>query len=784
MHGTWSVLVLSCAPVIVSLIVACVLFRFADKDASGLSLLTSVAGVTIAISVVAVMPYDVWQALAGGAGFPDSFLQSTWAATYWTTALLSYLLCPILMEFEASGDFTVAARLRTSIRRNAVFYVSYAVILSCLLVFLIIRGEVQGDVQSWCIAASNAWGLFVLTVLMGFGLVAVPRHFWSLADPSALLQELYVSAVVKDEIRLSRLFELQDTVAQARSELAAHVELEEDSPGLHMQRLAFAKLCQVADRCEMLHRELSGSRIPSPLFGTRTEKAEERHHASAGHGELERTTGNVPLHPPPSLARFAHLHRLLKAAALEARRASRCFDSHVERCIFFEDLQQGDHTAAARLLGMRHLAPAFCPRTRSALARLRRSLLTFWLCHLRGRALLGLGWASCLLSAVVVLGQMTLFADGWHLSMLSLLFRRDYGPWITQAFCLVPLAYVTYTAYFSIFRLKVSGWYGLSPKIWQCKLQCKRKSGSPSGQDRDWCSQINGARSIGVSSTGLSRSGLAANQSVVSSDSGAYQGISVGEYQSKNYLKDLKAFSDSFIAPMNIVCECMNQVDPSLLDALKMTQNQAHELITSAQMVTWKLSATACNSLELLPTLLWAAKGHGDEKDVISPISEVHTSMATTRKDAQTVRTSYIELLNQVRYMGQCTQVTLDQVVILHLPVPCEDESGNLETSPKLAPDPTEHQKISEKCLELALMHLDGLCMLLEDCSDFWLMLHSAELQLRKIEKEAQALCEKLPVDNGQGGGALLQTFCEKVRDFCKECAKGIPNLILIHFSF
>ena len=186
------------------------------------------------------------------------------------------------MEFEASGDFTVAARLRTSVRRNAVFYISYALVLSSLLIILIIRGEVQGDIQSWCIAASNAWGLFVLTALMGFGLVAVPRHFWSLADPSGLLHDLYISAVVKDEIRLSRLFDLQDTVAQARAELASHVELEEDAAGIQTQRLAFAKLCQVADRCELLHRELSGSRIPSPLMRGRGEKLErERHQCQA-----------------------------------------------------------------------------------------------------------------------------------------------------------------------------------------------------------------------------------------------------------------------------------------------------------------------------------------------------------------------------------------------------------------------------------------------------------------------------------------------------------------------
>ena len=200
------------------------------------------------------------------------YLERTWAArrglnkalgqavTYWATALLSYVLCPILMEYEASGDFTMAARLKTSLRRNAVFYSLYGLIMALLLIVLIVRGEVQGDLQSWCIAASNAWGLLLLTVLMGFGLVAVPRHFWSLAKPAVLLQDLYRNAVLKDETRLSRLFELQDAIAQARAELATH---QPDETNLALQRGAFATLSQMTDRCECLHMELSGTRLPT-----------------------------------------------------------------------------------------------------------------------------------------------------------------------------------------------------------------------------------------------------------------------------------------------------------------------------------------------------------------------------------------------------------------------------------------------------------------------------------------------------------------------------------------
>lgn len=448
MYSTLGLLVLICGPVLVALIVACVLLRFAEKDANWLSFLTCVAGVAIAISVVAVMPYDVWQALSRGddESNSSSLLRRTWAATYWTTALLSYLLCPILMEYENSGDFTTSARLKTSLRRNAVFYGIYSFILVVLLLILISRGEVQGDLQSWCIAASNAWGLFVLTVLMGFGLVAVPRHFWSLAHSNKLLQDLYRNAVLKDETRLSRLFELQDAVASARQELSAYDGA--GCEGCGVDGTAFAVLSQMTEKCETLHLELHGQR------GNREKDI----------GGISRSpSGSLPLHPPPSVARFAEVHRNLKAAALEARRASCCFESHVQRCIFFEDLEHGDYRAAVSMLGIRRTTmPGTLPsRFCSGTTKLCQTLLTFWLRHVRARALLGLGHASCILSAIVVLGQLTLFADGWHLSLLSLFFRQDYGPWLTQVLCLIPLAYMTYTAYFSIFRLKISGWYGL-----------------------------------------------------------------------------------------------------------------------------------------------------------------------------------------------------------------------------------------------------------------------------------------------------------------------------------
>mmetsp|Transcript_42140 Transcript_42140/g.58617 ORF Transcript_42140/g.58617 Transcript_42140/m.58617 type:complete len:90 (+) Transcript_42140:3-272(+) len=76
------------------------------------------------------------------------------------------------------------------------------------------------------------------------------------------------------------------------------------------------------------------------------------------------------------------------------------------------------------------------------------------------------------------------------------------------------------------------------------------------------------------------------------------------------------------------------------------------------------------------------------------------------------------------------------------------------------------------------------MCQILEECSDFWLMLHNAELKLRKLEKESKAFCEDhgneppLSIHRLSGGKAALQSFCEHVRSFCGVYS-GIPTASL-----
>eukprot|EP00929_Paragymnodinium_shiwhaense_P055139 TRINITY_DN27657_c0_g1_i3.p1 TRINITY_DN27657_c0_g1~~TRINITY_DN27657_c0_g1_i3.p1 ORF type:complete len:622 (-),score=79.39 TRINITY_DN27657_c0_g1_i3:96-1961(-) len=453
-------------PIGAAIVSSSLLRQFAEKDVTWLSFLTSVAGFTLAFSTILVIPFDVWESLAYAPKDDDAsqdsaeefhgepiMLSAGWKTIYWISMVLCYVFFPVLMEYEASAEFTAAARLQDAIRRNITFYAVSIVIGIVVICWLLIRGEIEGNLEDWLIAASNAWGLLLLTVLMGFGLVAVPRHLWRLSNPRETLKGLYSKAVEFDESRLSRQFELQDAITQIRGEVTDVVANEPAAE--HALRI----LKETLATAEGTHADLL-ARKPG-LQGTNT--SPPRMPLRSPHGGTADAAAGAPLRQV-NIANLGKLHLLLKKSALEARQAAHCWDSHVLHCILFEDLEDKEFQSAAQLV-------SGCRETGGWLARLclrcpqvsafGRHVLAWWFRALRTRTLTALGWACSFLSGIVVLAQMTLLSEGWSLSLLSLFFKADHGPVLTQAFCIVPLSYMTCTAYFSVFHLKISGWYGL-----------------------------------------------------------------------------------------------------------------------------------------------------------------------------------------------------------------------------------------------------------------------------------------------------------------------------------
>mmetsp|Transcript_20771 Transcript_20771/g.45709 ORF Transcript_20771/g.45709 Transcript_20771/m.45709 type:complete len:618 (+) Transcript_20771:22-1875(+) len=445
-------LLLPCGGLAIASLSYVALSHFTEREINHVSFFAALLGFVLSFGIIALVPYDVWATLATEASLDQNveppsqvLVVSSWAAIYWATFLLCWLLCPILIEYEAAGDFSPRARLRASIRRNAKWHAGYLCVGSMVLIWISLSGGVVGSLSAWCIAASNAWGLFVSTVLMGYGLVAVPRHLWRMSNPGSQLKSAYCSAVAMDEARLSTQFELQDVINEARSEVSQRCSQTWD-PGLER---AFAMLQQTLEDCEQLHCELTNGARPRQQNNLPRNQSS----SSLGRCELEESAARIQ--------GLASLRRTLKRVGLEARRATCRWDELVQKCLLLEDLEEEMYPSALQLAS--HWQGPWARaifRVRAARS-CYQGFAWLWLKNLRPYALRAASACCGILSVVIVLGQLTMFSSQWTLSLLSLFFRRDSGFGTTQVLCMVPLSYMVCTAFWSIFRLKVAGWYGL-----------------------------------------------------------------------------------------------------------------------------------------------------------------------------------------------------------------------------------------------------------------------------------------------------------------------------------
>ena len=106
-----------------------------------------------------------------------------WAIVYVTVQLLSWLVLPISKSYLEVGNFTSGARLRAAVAFNAKLYGSMAVLCLALLAWVLISQGVTSLESFMGIvgigrAASNGFGLFLTAVLMGYGMVQMPRSWF------------------------------------------------------------------------------------------------------------------------------------------------------------------------------------------------------------------------------------------------------------------------------------------------------------------------------------------------------------------------------------------------------------------------------------------------------------------------------------------------------------------------------------------------------------------------------------------------------------------------------
>uniref|UniRef100_A0AAY4CSU1 LMBR1 domain-containing protein 2 n=1 Tax=Denticeps clupeoides TaxID=299321 RepID=A0AAY4CSU1_9TELE len=125
---------------------------------------------------------------------PDGIMPVFWRVVYWTSQCLTWLLLPFMQSYARSGGFSITGKIKTALIENAIYYGTYLLIFGSLLIYVAVHPEWHlswYELQTIGITAANTWGLFLLVLLMGYGLVEIPRSYWEGSRSGHLLIKTY-----------------------------------------------------------------------------------------------------------------------------------------------------------------------------------------------------------------------------------------------------------------------------------------------------------------------------------------------------------------------------------------------------------------------------------------------------------------------------------------------------------------------------------------------------------------------------------------------------------------
>ncbi|KAF7488421.1 LMBR1 domain-containing protein 2 [Sarcoptes scabiei] len=109
---------------------------------------------------------------------PKKILRNLWKFIYWSSQILTWIILPILQSYSMSGEFTVLNKIKSSMKENAKYYLLFGVFFLIFMIYYVSKERITLEsLKTFCTSASNTFGLFLLVVLMGYGLVDIPRNF-------------------------------------------------------------------------------------------------------------------------------------------------------------------------------------------------------------------------------------------------------------------------------------------------------------------------------------------------------------------------------------------------------------------------------------------------------------------------------------------------------------------------------------------------------------------------------------------------------------------------------
>ncbi|KAG8011967.1 LMBR1 domain-containing protein 2 [Nibea albiflora] len=358
---------------------------------------------------------------------PDGILPVFWRVVYWTSQFLTWLLLPFMQSYARAGAFSRVGKMKTALIENAIYYGTYLLIFISLLIYVAAQWKLSWrELQTIGITAANTWGLFLLVLLLGYGLVEIPRSYWRSSSQGYLLAKTYFKAA-----------KMATEKAEAEENLA---DIMEDVAGIHKSVRHNHSLRKCVDtiltKCPADYREDM-----------------ERHAESSG-GEK-----NVL----PTKRSLINLHKKVITAVQRHNQTQVQWSILLNEAFHLEDVAKSQSSSVRYFI---HSLPSTHHQGWIHRFIYSPTVEWYWECVFRQGFYRLLAVVLCLLSAAVVWSECTFFSTRPVLSLFAVFVRmaeKQHNYICIEMVCFVSILFLCVCVYSTVFRIRFFNYYYLVP---------------------------------------------------------------------------------------------------------------------------------------------------------------------------------------------------------------------------------------------------------------------------------------------------------------------------------
>ncbi len=157
----------------------------------------------LTFSVVILLPLDIALSQVPGETKAKSTLRTLWNSFYWLLYILTWGILPVFNDYLKRGGFDSSQKFNLSFKAVYSYYLKLLVPILVMLLYLDNKYERNYLVNLVPLfqSVAHCYGISLIILLMGYGLVAIPRSFWRGGDHEVTMNYFYFQLVNVDDDR-------------------------------------------------------------------------------------------------------------------------------------------------------------------------------------------------------------------------------------------------------------------------------------------------------------------------------------------------------------------------------------------------------------------------------------------------------------------------------------------------------------------------------------------------------------------------------------------------------